>query len=246
MVDVRIRDTGSERLTSKGGAKHDAQAMDSHNRRAAAARGSIGGDAAPVRWEAWCIMACLGGSASALGLAPVLMPASYSWLSHTTSESAAQGLGGAWLARFGFLAFGLAVLWLSSLAGARWGRWGKLLHRSFGVLMVATAAFSHRPFESGVVFDRTEDLLHSVTATAMGFAFAFGVVVVTLRRDRLLVLQRVLDVVAIAASIFVPLGMAAWSGYAGLLQRSMFLVAYIWYGAESTRDSQARAGIPSV
>jgi hypothetical protein len=45
-----------------------------------------------------------------LALAPLLMPAGYDWVRHTTSESAAQGLDGAWLARLGFVAFGLAVL----------------------------------------------------------------------------------------------------------------------------------------
>ena len=194
------------------------------------------------RWESWGVVACLGGSAFALALAPLLMPESYSWLSHTTSESAAQGVRGAWLARSGFLAFGLAVVWLRSLAGDRWGRWGKWMHRSFGVLLVATAAFSHRPFEPGVVFDRTEDLLHSVTATAMGFGFAVGVVAVTLMRSRLMIPQRVLDLVAIAASILIPVGMATWTGYTGLLQRSMFLIAYIWYACEARRPDRVHSG----
>ena len=106
------------------------------------------------RWQPWGIVACLGGSALALALAPLLMPDAYSWVSHTTSESAAQGVSGAWLARLGFLMFGLAVLWLTALAGARWERWGRLFQAMFGVLMTATAAFSHRPFEPDVVFDR--------------------------------------------------------------------------------------------
>jgi hypothetical protein len=178
-------------------------------------------------------MACLGLSALFLGLAPSIMPESYSWVSHTTSESAAQGLGGAWLARLGFLVFGLGVLWLASLAGDRWGRWGRTFHRSFGVLLLATAAFSHRPLDADVPYDATEDLLHSISATAMGFAFALGVVAVMMRTDRRPVTRRVLGFVAIVASVALPLAMAAIPDYAGLLQRTMFLIAYLWYGSEA-------------
>lgn len=179
-------------------------------------------------------MACLCGSALALALAPLLMPDSYTWVTHTTSESAAQGVSGAWLARLGFLTFGLTVSWLTVISSSRWGRWGTLLHGMFGVLMIATAAFSHRPFEPGIVFDRTEDLLHSVAATAMGFAFALGVVAVMVHRPERPVPRRVLDVAALVASVIIPLGMGAWNGSAGLLQRLMFLMAYLWYATEAS------------
>ncbi|MGB7859106.1 MAG: DUF998 domain-containing protein [Acidimicrobiia bacterium] len=169
----------------------------------------------------------------ALALAPLLMPDSYTWVSNTTSESAAQGVDGAWLARLGFLMFGLAVLWLTAISGPQWGRWGRRFHGVFGVLMTATAAFSHRPFEPGIVFDRTEDLLHSVAATAMGFAFAFGVFAVMVLRPERSIPRRVPDVAALAASVIIPLSMGAWSGSAGLLQRSMFLIAYLWYAIEA-------------
>ena len=165
----------------------------------------------------------------ALALAPLLMPDSYDWVSNTTSESAAQGVSGAWLARLGFLMFGLAVVWLTAISGPQWGSWGSLFHGMFGVLMAATAAFSHRPFEPGIAFDRIEDLLHSVAATAMGFAFALGVFAVMVHGPIRSIPRRALHVVALAASVIIPLSMGAWSGSAGLLQRSMFLIAYLWY-----------------
>jgi hypothetical protein len=40
------------------------------------------------------------------------MPADYSWVSNTTSESAAQGVQGAWMARLGFVLFGMSVILL--------------------------------------------------------------------------------------------------------------------------------------
>ncbi len=99
--------------------------------------------------------------------------------------------------------------------------------------MVATSAFSHRPFDGRVPYDRVEDLLHSVSATTMGFTFAFGVLAVTLRHRHRTLRRRTLDVVALAASIVLPLGMVAWTSHAGVLQRSMFLIAYTWYAAEA-------------
>jgi hypothetical protein len=190
------------------------------------------------------ILGCLVLSALALGLAPLLMPESYSWLSHTTSESAAQGVEGAWLARLGFLSFGLGVIWLASPVRGHWDRLGSAFHRSFGLLMVATAVFSHRPFEAGSTFDRTEDLLHSVAATAMGFAFAFGVAVVLFKRREWTTSGWFLDAVAVAASVLIPLSMFAWGESAGLLQRVMFAVAYIWYGRETLKSLRAPAEAP--
>lgn len=177
-------------------------------------------------------VACFVGSAVALLVAPTLMPSGYSWVSHSTSEAAAQGLSGAWLARLGFLMFGFGVIWL---VGTRreWSTWERVAHGTFGVLMVAAAAFSHRPFIPGVPYDATEDVLHSISASGMGFAFAFGVVAVALHRESASVGQRISDGLAVLASVAIPLGMTASSGSAGLLQRGMFVVAYLWYGAEA-------------
>jgi hypothetical protein len=187
----------------------------------------------PVRAAA--VVAGLAASAAALAAAPALLPAGYSWISQTTSESAAQGLAGAWLARLGFLLFGLAVLLLADASRRGWGPWGTALHTAFGALMTAAAAFSHRPWQAGVPIDRTEDLLHSIAATAMGLAFAAGVVAVMLERMRRGRSWRVMDVLAVAAAVAIPLAMSAAPSVDGLLQRLMFAVAYAWYAAEALR-----------
>ena len=161
------------------------------------------------------------------------MPADYSWISHTTSESAAQGVDGAWLARLGFLLFGLGVIWLAALKRRVWGCWATVLHISFGVFMIAAAVFSARPWDVTLPYDPIEDLLHSVAATAMGFSFSFGVVAVVLRRWNDDSTFRWFDVVAIVASVVLPLGMTSVSDGAGALQRGIFLVAYAWYGRET-------------
>jgi uncharacterized membrane protein YhaH (DUF805 family) len=163
------------------------------------------------------------------------MPESYSWVSHTTSDSAAQGVDGAWLARLGFLFFGLGVLALGRISSASWGRMAAASHAVFGISMIATAAFSSRSWEPGVPFDQTEDLLHSAAATLMAVAFSVGVLAMAIRRAREGLPARPLDVLAIAASVLISIGMAIWSDSAGALQRTMFLVLYVWYASEAIR-----------
>jgi hypothetical protein len=168
------------------------------------------------------------------------MPPGYSWVSQTTSEFAAQGVQGAWLARLGFVLLGLSVILLATICQRRWGLWGAALHAGFGVLLIAAAVFSHRPWTAGEDFDRVEDVLHSITATAMGFVFVIGVVVTALRRSRGDVWPRAFDIMAVAASVAIPLGMAALPDIEGVLQRLMFVVAYAWYAAEAVRTTRDR------
>jgi hypothetical protein len=177
----------------------------------------------------------LCSSAAALAAAPALMPPSYSWISHTTSESAAQGVSGAWLARLGFLLLGLFVMALAFAAAPDWGPWSAVLHYAFGAFMAAAAVFSTRVWIGGP-YDRIEDALHSVAATAMGFAFAAGVAAAALhagRRARAGGLA--FDAVAVVASVMVPLAMSAWPAVDGALQRIMFAVAYVWYASAAVR-----------
>lgn len=165
--------------------------------------------------------------------APVIMPAGYDWRFHTTSEAAAQGLQGAWLMRLGFLMLGFAVLWLALASDAVWARAATWMHLAFGVLMISTAAFSHRPFIAGVPLDPIEDLLHSITATLMGFAFSFGVLVRFFQRPKKNSIAGAIDLLALAAAVVFPLLMAAQPALAGLFQRLMFFTAYAWYGKEA-------------
>ena len=189
--------------------------------------------AEPARLRAGGAVAGLAVSALALALAPLLMPPSCSWVAQTTSESAGQGVAGAWLARGAFLLFGTVVVLIAALARGRWGRWGAGLHTAFGVSMVAAGAFSARAWDERLPFSQLEDLLHSVAATAMGFAFALGVAFVALERWKQHRAWRLIDLAAVTASVALPLAMATATDLAGLFQRAMFLVAYLWYGLEA-------------
>ncbi|MEZ4595157.1 MAG: DUF998 domain-containing protein [Chloroflexota bacterium] len=123
----------------------------------------------------WAVAGLLLASFLALLLAPTQMPASYDWLQHTTSESGAQGVAGAWLARLGFLLFGLAVLGETAVLHKIWPFPVRFFLGAFGVFMTAVAAFSTRPWLPDLPFDPVENWLHSFAASGMGFAFALGV-----------------------------------------------------------------------
>lgn len=173
-------------------------------------------------------LALLAASAIALAVAPLALDSSYSWLENTTSEAGAQGVDGAWVARLGFLLFGAGVLATACLSKGRWRQPAILLHMIFAACMFSVAAFSTRPWIAGTDFDTTEDFLHSVFASVMGFAFALGVVAIMVRSRK----GRALDATAVIASVVLPAGMTAFSSYDGLLQRLMFVVAYCWYARE--------------
>ena len=179
----------------------------------------------------WAITGLLLTSLLALLLATTQMPASYVWLRHTTSESGAQGIAGAWLARLGFLLFGLAILWQTAVLHKIWPMPVRFFLGAFGVFLTAVAAFSARPWLPNLPYDPVEDWLHSFAATGMGFAFALGVGWRWWQRPWQ-ARMRVADLVAVGASIFIPLAMSFLPDWDGLLQRLMFAVAYLWYGLE--------------
>jgi hypothetical protein len=179
------------------------------------------------------VLVLLALSLASLLAAPLLMPESYSWTAHTVSESAAQGVQGAWLGRLGFLLFGLAAIWVAAASRPVWPRVAVWLFTAFGALLVATAAFSARPWIAGEPFDPVEDALHSFTATAMGFAFAFGVSMRFLSRAGRDRTGRILDVVAVVAAVAIPLVMLSQPAMAGAAQRLMFGIAYAWFAREA-------------
>lgn len=179
----------------------------------------------------WVVAGLLLLSFLALLLAPTQMPDSYSWLQHTTSESGAQGIDGAWLARLGFLLFGLAILGQTAVLHTTWPLPVQLLLGAFGVFMTAVAAFSARAWLPNWPFDPVEDWLHSFAASGMGFAFALGVGLRWWQRPWTAKRQMV-DLGVVATAVFIPLGMSFLPDWAGLLQRLMFTIAYLWYGLE--------------
>ena len=84
-----------------------------------------------------------------------------------------------------------------------------------------------------IPYDEMEDLLHSLTATAMGFAFSFGVLVRFLQRKNQETYRKWFDVVALVVATVIPLIGWHLPSIDGIVQRVLFFVAYLWYGTEA-------------
>ncbi len=188
-----------------------------------------------TRRTATLALVALAVAALCLALAPLAMPDDYSWVLRSISESAAQGVGGAWVARTGFLLMGLGAL-LTALASAeRWRIPGAGLLGLYGVLMMGAAALSTRSWRPDAAYSGLESTLHSTLATAMGFCYGLGVLAVLMADRGMPVGQRVLGLAAVASSVAIPLGMLAAPSIAGVLQRAMFALALLWLAVEATR-----------
>jgi hypothetical protein len=181
------------------------------------------------------LLAALASAMLLLALAPLVLPPSYSWVELGTSEAAAQGVDGAWVARAGFVLFGLAVLGVCVLRQRSWRWLATALHGCFGVGMVLVAVYSHAPWEAGVPYVELEDQLHSVFSSVVGFSFIAGVAA-TLAFSRPRTRASALGAVAaLMVTGAVPLLMASpvW----GVLQRLMFFTAAAWYASEVHRQA---------
>lgn len=197
------------------------------------------------RFTAIAVIAMLAASVTCVALAPTLMPDSYSVVEHSISESAAQGIEGVWLARTGLLLFGFAVLVLAGSAGIRWGLPARVAHRTYGVSIIGAAAFAHMPWEE-IPYDKFEDFLHSVASFGVGFSFIAGVLLVTFNRTGVARGARAFDWLAILASFVIPMIMFNVTGIAGLVQRIMFAIAYVWYGWEALRSTTVDRAIATA
>ena len=180
-------------------------------------------------------LVALAGSIGAVALAPAAVAESYSSIENTISESAAQGVDGAWVGRSGFLLFGFAVLATTRWAGGRWGPVATACHLVFAAGQFAVAAFAARSWVDAAEFDRVEDSLHSIAATVIGVTFSVGVVAAAIRRRPRSWPALAPDAVAVLSATALPLVMLATPTFDGAVQRVMFATAYLWYGAELVR-----------
>lgn len=178
-----------------------------------------------------------------LAVAPALMPEPYSLVEQAISDTAAQGVARAWVARFGFVLSALAILLLARSRARSWGPWGRSAHRVYAILVVGLATFSQRPW-TGSSFNEFENLAHSILAPVAGVVFTAGVVLVSLHRvpkDRV---ARTFDGFTIVAMILLPIVMLGVSGLDGAAQRTAVAIGYLWYASEILRLARAGTQLP--
>ena len=192
---------------------------------------------------AFVVGAVFLASCLCLAVAPVLMPDAYSPVTMAISDTAAQGVPHAWVARLGFLLSAAAIVLLARSRASNWGPWGRALHTLYAVLVVALAVFSQKPWAGGP-FNEIENLTHSILAPVAGVVFTAGVVVVSMRRASRDRLARLLDGVTIGAMLVLPVIMLGVSGLDGASQRTAVVLGYLWYAFETLR--MARTGSPEL
>lgn len=182
--------------------------------------------------------ALLAAAAVALTLGPFALDApGYDWVEHTTSEAAAQGVGGAWLTRAGFVAFGCAAMLHAARCLGQRGPAVAVGLAVFGAGLLVAAARSTRPWWPDPVYDAGEDAWHSVAATTVGIAFTYTMVTMAVVDPQ----RRWWHVTAGLVAVVIPLAMLWWPDGSGLLQRAMFAVAIGWFALDIDAADQPTA-----
>lgn len=149
----------------------------------------------------------------------------YRILENTTSHLGAQNTPFAWLMNTTFILLALASVkagW-KPLKGFYFQRAVLLV---FGIALIGVAVFQHRPIIPDLAYDLMEDQLHSIFANIVGTSFtllAFSMAFIEkMKRKRLQAAG-----VAIIACIL-SIGMFLFPQFGGVLQRSMFFLAFGW------------------
>lgn len=182
----------------------------------------------------WATCLLLFVSLVAVMVAPLLMPGSYSCVSHTISESAAQGVPHAWVARLGFVCLGMGAIAAALNCRHVWGLVGAGSLVLFGAFIICSAVVSEKPWQPGVAFDPRQARLHSVAAGSAGVAYTVGVASVLIVDSAAPGWLRAFTAVAATSAVVAPLGMVLRPRRAGLLQRAMFALAYLWLAVEAS------------
>lgn len=177
----------------------------------------------------------------AVAAAPLLLGLDYDPVRRSISESAAQQTSGAWLGRLGLFLSGLGVLGVTLLRAPVWRAVPTVAIALFGTFWMLTAVFSTASWRTGAAVESSESALHSVLASAMA-VIVVATLVIGLRRARdgyPTPAWRTATLLFAAAATFLPLGAAIFPDIGGLLQRLMFLTAYLWFLGELRIDVRA-------
>ncbi|QSX09433.1 DUF998 domain-containing protein [Alkalibacter rhizosphaerae] len=149
----------------------------------------------------------------------------YRILLNTTSHLGAQHAPLAWIMNATFLLLGSATI----LSGWRAfnGYWfQRIALIVFGLALMGTGIFQHRPIVEGLSFNMLEDQLHSIFASVVGTAFTlFAISVAFIEKEKE---DRIGAILMGLASILLSLLIFRVSSLAGIWQRAMFFLAFGW------------------
>ena len=174
----------------------------------------------------------LGISVLMLAGAATVAGDGYSVVTHTISESGAQGSSNPWVMRGGILLTSLSVLALTNIS-LQWNRRARHWLRTYAVSLVLLAFLPESPW-TGAAHNETVATLHTVAGVTATVAFVIGALAVWTTRAPTARFARILDWVVIASVVVIPQLMLMVT-YDGLLQRVAVGVGFFWLFVEATR-----------
>lgn len=149
----------------------------------------------------------------------------YLILRNTTSHLGAQGAPNAWIMNAIFVLLGTTCMWRGVPAFRR-TPFQQVLLVIFGLSLVATGFFQHKPIVAGIPYDAFEDQLHSVFASVVGFSFTvFATSLIWIESER----KRKLQAFGMALlAMILSLLIFNLPEFAGIWQRVMFAASFGW------------------
>lgn len=156
---------------------------------------------------------------------PFFSVESYSIIKNTTSHLGAQNAPNAWIMNVTFILLGVCCLleaWLH--LGNFWLH--KILLSVFGLGLMFTGIFQHAPILADVIFDATQDKLHSIFATIVGFSFTFFAFSSAFIEKTLK--HRILDIAVAFVVTALSLLTFYLPEYSGIWQRVLFIFSFTW------------------
>lgn len=175
----------------------------------------------------------------AMFILPFFSFTEYSILKNTTSQLGAQNTPNAWIMNLVFILIGFASVIEGWIHLKRYW-FHKFVITIFGLALILTALFQTAPIVEGIPFNDYEDGMHTLFANIVGFSFAVfafsAAFIVRRTRERLLALLICIMAIGLSVLIF------SIAGYAGILQRTMFIIAFAWLIFFFNRTSSYREG----
>jgi hypothetical membrane protein len=177
-------------------------------------------------------------------IAHTVVGESYLWYQNSISQLAGQAYQNAWIMRAGFIGFGVLVTVAGidriRAAGRYWYR--DLAIMIYGLCILGSGIFSTTPFIEGISYSEQEAQLHTLFATAAGFALSVGILfyMLTDAQDR----RRVVHATALVLTIVISLLLGTLPRIMGAIQRLLWIVGFTWlvYLGARPRLSQKESG----
>jgi len=178
---------------------------------------------------ALCLLAIL--------LGPLYTEPGYSWVHNAISELAGQDTHNAWIMRLG-----LGLLGLSTIMGfIRQRDKFNVFFLLFGVFIMLSAIFPHKPFIEGRAYSEGLDQWHSAFASLGGMSAVGGFTMLAIRAPD--TRPRWLYITLASAYTLLPMAMFALPAFQGLFQRMIFFSFILWIllqGGPKTRMHESR------